>query len=67
MVDDQALKEWFLSRSVAAGTGTSAFIRRNWRDAAEVVDLGKTYMSEYCTGRGTACQPGGAVRLYRRS
>jgi len=39
MVDDQALKEWFCREVLPLERPLSAFIRRNWRDAADVVDL----------------------------
>ena len=39
MVDDQALKEWFCREVLPLERALSAFIRRNWRDAADVVDL----------------------------
>src|SRR3979490_124509 len=39
MVDDQALKEWFCREVLPLERALSAFIRRKWRDAAEVVDL----------------------------
>ena len=39
MVDDQALKEWFCREVLPLERALSAFIRRNWRDAAEVIDL----------------------------
>jgi RNA polymerase sigma factor (sigma-70 family) len=39
MVDDQALKEWFCREVLPLERALLAFIRRNWRDAAEVVDL----------------------------
>ena len=39
MIDDQALKEWFCREVLPLERALSAFIRRNWRDAADVVDL----------------------------
>src|SRR6266481_4889478 len=39
MTDDQALKEWFCREVLPLERALSAFIRRNWRDAAVVVDL----------------------------
>jgi len=39
MVDDQALKEWFCGEVLPLERALSAFIRRNWRDAADVIDL----------------------------
>jgi len=39
MVDDLALKEWFCREVLPLERALSAFIRRNWRVAAEVVDL----------------------------
>jgi len=39
MVDDQALKEWFCREVLPLERALSAFIRRNWRDVAEVIDL----------------------------
>jgi RNA polymerase sigma factor (sigma-70 family) len=39
MVDDQALKEWFCREVLPLERALAAFIRRNWRDAADVVDL----------------------------
>src|ERR1700722_15151790 len=39
MVADQALKEWFCREVLPLERSLSAFIRRNWRDAADVVDL----------------------------
>ena len=39
MVDDQALKEWFCREVLPLERPLLAFIRRNWRDPADVVDL----------------------------
>src|SRR5260370_17919590 len=39
MIDAQALKEWFWREVLPLERALSAFIRRNWRDAADVVDL----------------------------
>ena len=39
MIDDKALKEWFCREVLPLERALSAFIRRNWRDAADVVDL----------------------------
>src|ERR1700738_5700391 len=39
MGDDQALKEWLCREVLPLERTLSAFIRRNWRDAADVVDL----------------------------
>src|SRR6266851_2457386 len=39
LLDDQALKECFCREVLPLERALSAFIRRNWRDAADVVDL----------------------------
>src|SRR6202165_447136 len=39
MIEDQPLKEWFCGELFPLERALSAFIRRNWRDAADVVDL----------------------------
>ena len=39
MVDDQTLKEWFCREVLPLERSLSAFIRRNWRDPADVVDF----------------------------
>src|SRR3982074_3966290 len=39
MIEDQALKEWFCREVLPLERALSAFIRRNWRDAADVLDL----------------------------
>jgi len=39
MVDDEALKRWFCQEVLPLEGSLMAFIRRNWRESGEVVDL----------------------------
>lgn len=39
MVDDEALKQWFCQEVLPLEGALMAFIRRNWREASDVVDL----------------------------
>src|SRR5258708_27060349 len=69
MVDDQALKEWFCREVLPLERALAAFIRRNWRDAADVVDLRQDIYERVLQGarRGLPAQAGQFVYTVARN
>jgi len=50
MVGDQALKEWFVSEVLPLERALLAFIRRNWRDSADIADMRQDIYEKVLTG-----------------
>src|SRR3977135_1843328 len=69
MVDDQALKEWFCREVLPLERSLSAFIRRNWRDAADVLDLRQDIYERVLQGarHGLPAHAGQVVYAFARN
>lgn len=64
MVDDMALREWFCGEVLPLEPSLSAFIRRNWRDAGDIVDLRQDIYERVLAGARNALPQHTAAFVY---
>lgn len=64
MVDDAALNAWFCREVLPLERALTAFIRRNWRDAADVTDLRQEIYERTLIGARSGLPGQGRAYLY---